>query len=141
MSPCPMVVSQPLNQIKKYGVSVSGLITGLFSACSTVVSGKSVRCCKRSEADMISFTSEQNYYIYPEPISYGVKVLVSDIPANKEIGLPDSDYFHCGNVKELASKLYQVITHPLERLEYDMSKYDRDKIADQTVEVYKGMKK
>jgi uncharacterized membrane protein len=64
--PCPVAVSQPLNQIKKYGVSASDLITGLFSACSTVASMKSVRCCKRSEADMISFTSEQNYYIYPE---------------------------------------------------------------------------
>jgi hypothetical protein len=28
--PCPIAVSQPLNQIKKYSVSVSGLITGLF---------------------------------------------------------------------------------------------------------------
>ena len=71
----------------------------------------------------------------------GVRVLVSDIPANKEIGLPDSDYFHCGNVGELASKLQQVIVYPVEHVEYDMSKYDWGKIADQTVEVYKGMKK
>ena len=76
-----------------------------------------------------------------EAMSYGVRVLVSDIPANKEIGLPDSDYFHCGNVGELASKLQQIIAHPVEHVEYDMSKYDWDKIADQTVEVYKGMKK
>ena len=57
------------------------------------------------------------------------------------IGFSDSDYFHCGNVGELTSKLHQVITHPLERLEYDMSKYDWDKIADQTVKVYKEMDK
>jgi glycosyltransferase involved in cell wall biosynthesis len=76
-----------------------------------------------------------------EAMSYGVRVLVSDIPANKEIGLPNSDYFHCGNVEELVSKLQQVIVHPLEYMEYDMSKYDWDKIADQTAEVYKEMKK
>jgi hypothetical protein len=42
-------------------------------------------------------------------------------------------------VGELASKLQQVIAHPLEHVEYDMSKYDWDKIAEQTAEVYKGI--
>ena len=50
-------------------------------------------------------------------------------PANKEIGLPDPDYFHCGNVEELASRLQQVIDRTLEHVEYDMSKYDWDKIT------------
>lgn len=72
-----------------------------------------------------------------EAMSYRLPVVVSDIPANKEIGLPDPDYFHCGNVEELASKLQQVIDRPLEHVEYDMSKYDWEKIAEQTVEVYK----
>lgn len=72
-----------------------------------------------------------------EAMSYGVKVIVSDIPANKEVGLPDSDYFPVGNVEALAEKLYSVMENPIEHINYDMHKYDWEKIADQVVEIYK----
>ena len=71
-----------------------------------------------------------------EAMSYGVKVLVSDIPANLEVGLPKDDYFHCGDVEELASKLEKIINAQLEHVDYDMSKYDWDKIADEVGGVY-----
>ena len=71
-----------------------------------------------------------------EAMSYGVKVIVSDIPANLEVGLPQDDYFHVGNVNELAKKLNDVITHPVEHIEYDMTKYDWDKIAKEVRKVY-----
>jgi len=34
-------------------------------------------------------------------MSYGLPVLVSDIPANKEVELPAERYFRCGDVDEL----------------------------------------
>ena len=71
-----------------------------------------------------------------EAMSYGVKVIVSDIPANLEVGLPQNDYFHVGNVNELAKKLNDVMTHPVEHIEYDMTKYDWDKIAREVRKVY-----
>lgn len=71
-----------------------------------------------------------------EAMSYGVKVIVSDIPANLEVGLPQNDYFHVGNVDELAKKLNDVMTHPVEHIEYDMTKYDWDKIAREVKEIY-----
>lgn len=71
-----------------------------------------------------------------EAMSYGVKVIVSDIPANLEVGLPQDDYFHVGNVDELAKKLNDVITHPVEHIEYDMTKYDWDKIAKEVKGIY-----
>ena len=71
-----------------------------------------------------------------EAMSYGVKVIVSDIPANLEVGLPQNDYFHVGNVDELAKKLNDVMTHPVEHIEYDMTKYDWDKIAKEVRKVY-----
>ena len=71
-----------------------------------------------------------------EAMSYGVKVIVSDIPANLEVGLPQNDYFHVGNVDELAKKLNDVITHPVEHIDYDMTKYDWDKIAKEVRKVY-----
>lgn len=71
-----------------------------------------------------------------EAMSYGVKVIVSDIPANKEVGLPESDYFPVGNVDALEEKLKAVIGQPLQHIDYDMKKYDWEKIADQVRDVY-----
>ena len=71
-----------------------------------------------------------------EAMSYGVKVIVSDIPANLEVGLDKEDYFHVGNVDALAEKLKTVIQQPLQHIDYDMKKYDWEKIADQVANIY-----
>ena len=71
-----------------------------------------------------------------EAMSYGVKVIVSDIPANLEVGLDKEDYFHVGDIDALAGKLKAVIERPLEHINYDMRKYDWEKIADQVAEIY-----
>ena len=73
-----------------------------------------------------------------EAMSYGVKVVVSDIPASLEVGLPKDDYFHCGNVDELTKKITKIIDAPLEHIEYDMGKYDWEQIADDVAEVYRN---
>lgn len=75
-----------------------------------------------------------------EAMSYGVKVIVSDIPANKEVGLSDCDYFPVGSVDALAGKLKIVIERPLEHINYDMSKYNWEKIVNQVADVYKELK-
>lgn len=75
-----------------------------------------------------------------EAMSYGVKVIVSDIPANLEVGLGKEDYFPVGNVDALADKLKTVIEQPLQHIDYDMKKYDWEKIADQVANVYKEQK-
>ncbi|MGN0220777.1 MAG: glycosyltransferase family 4 protein [Prevotella sp.] len=74
-----------------------------------------------------------------EAMSYKVPVVVSDIPANLEVGLPKEDYFPCGDVEALAEKLTEVVSKPLQKVEYDMGKYDWDKIARQVTDVYKGL--
>lgn len=74
-----------------------------------------------------------------EAMSYGVKVIVSDIPANKEVGLPDSDYFPVGNVETLAEKLREVMAQPIKHISYDMRKYDWEKITDQVADIYRGL--
>ena len=74
-----------------------------------------------------------------EAMSYGVKVIVSNIPANLEVSLPRNDYFPVGNVDALAEKLKVVIFHPLQHIDYDMKKYDWEKIADQVTMVYQNL--
>ena len=71
-----------------------------------------------------------------EAMSYGVKVIVSDIPANLEVGLDKEDYFPVGNVDALTDKLKTIIQQPLQHIDYDMKKYNWEKIADQVDKLY-----
>ena len=70
-----------------------------------------------------------------EAMSYSRKVLVSDIPANLEVGLPGDNYFRCSDVDDLRKGLLRQLSSETAP-EYDMSKYDWDRIARQVIEVY-----
>ncbi|GAB6268095.1 MAG: glycosyltransferase family 4 protein [Smithella sp.] len=77
-----------------------------------------------------------------EAMSFGLPVLVSDIPANKEVGLPQERYFRCGDVNDLKEKMTALIERDLTSDEREKirrqieSKYNWDCIADQTIAVY-----
>lgn len=73
-----------------------------------------------------------------EAMSYKLSVIVSDIPANTEVGLPSDCYFRCGDVEQLSLKLKKVVNSPLCRIDYDMHKYNWDKIAKELIGVYKN---
>lgn len=75
-----------------------------------------------------------------EAMSYRLPVVTSAIPANLEVGLPEACYHQVGDVKALAEKLSAIVSQPLQRIDYDMSKYNWDLIADQVAEIYRGMK-
>ncbi|MBR3540375.1 MAG: glycosyltransferase family 4 protein, partial [Bacteroidales bacterium] len=74
-----------------------------------------------------------------EAMSYGAPILVSDIPANLEVGLPRNNYFHCNDVLELTAKLQETVDMPYEKCSYDMEKYDWDVIAKQVSQVYRSL--
>lgn len=71
-----------------------------------------------------------------EAMSYNLKVLVSDIPANLEVGLNKDSYFKVGNIDELSEKLKTIISSPYSTVEYDMTKYNWDVIAEQVYSLY-----
>ena len=71
-----------------------------------------------------------------EAMSYGAPVVVSDIPANLEVGLPEEAYFPVGDVDALAERLQAAVDNPPSRAGYDMSRYDWDAIAAQVAGVY-----
>ena len=75
-----------------------------------------------------------------EAMSYNLRVLVSDIPANMEVGLDKDSYFKVGDVSELSNKLEDIILSPYSTVKYDMSKYNWDKIAKQVLDIYKSIK-
>jgi glycosyltransferase involved in cell wall biosynthesis len=72
-----------------------------------------------------------------EAMSYGLPVLASDIPANKEVNLSSSCYFHHDEniVNNLTRALaYKIMDESIPH--YDMSSYNWDKITEQTIGVY-----
>lgn len=70
-----------------------------------------------------------------EAMSYNIPVVVSDIPANMEIGLDDSHYFPCGDIEKLADRIKEMISHS-NKIHYDMHRYNWYLIAQKTAEVY-----
>ena len=77
-----------------------------------------------------------------EALSYGLPVLVSDIPANLEVGLPMERYFKCGDITDLRERMTLHLEKDLAPAERDAirrqiaQKYNWDRIADQTLAVY-----
>lgn len=74
-----------------------------------------------------------------EAMSYRLPVVTSAIPANLEVGLPAECYHQVADVKALAGKLKAIVSQPLQRIDYDMSKYDWDEIASQVSGIYESL--
>lgn len=77
-----------------------------------------------------------------EAISYGLLILASDIPANKEVGLASRHYFPLGNISQLAKQLKLFSKQPLSveerhQLRYwAQSSFSWDSVAASTFNVY-----
>jgi glycosyltransferase involved in cell wall biosynthesis len=78
-----------------------------------------------------------------EALSYGVRTIASDIPANLEVGLPESDYFSLANTDALADRLKRAAAESTAeetkaaRSVWVAEKYDWDAIAAHTATVYR----
>ncbi len=71
-----------------------------------------------------------------EAMSYGLDVLVSDIPATHLVDLCDNDYFPKGNYKELSQKITERLVSPKKR-EYELKEFDWNTVANKTIVAYK----
>lgn len=77
-----------------------------------------------------------------EALSHGLPVVISDIPANLEVGLETECYFSTGNVMDLYDKIKKAFGYPVdssycERMrDLIRSRYNWDVIAEQTLHVY-----
>jgi len=82
-----------------------------------------------------------------EAMSYDLPVLVSDIPANREVDLPEERFFRCGDVPDLKKKIAALWNKDLTVDEKNhfrsllAEQYNWDKIARQTIGVYEKVLK
>ena len=72
-----------------------------------------------------------------EAMSYNIDVVVSDIPANKLPELDIADFFRCGEMDSLTKVLNQKEKNLVQERVYDLTNYDWNHIAEQTIAVYK----
>ncbi|MCF8069438.1 MAG: glycosyltransferase family 4 protein [Desulfobacterales bacterium] len=82
-----------------------------------------------------------------EAMSYGLPVLVSDIPANMEVGLSKHRYFKCGDIYDLKNKMANILKSEISEIEKSeienqiKTNYNWREIAIKTVNVYKRVPK
>lgn len=119
--------SRKLKQMAKdYGVVLTGFIKG-----------EKLRTLLSNASCFVLPSSHEGLPIaLLEAMSYKLPVVVSDIPANIEVNLPQANYFHLADVDELATKLQLVVDQPYAEKQYDLSKYQWPHIAQQVYKVY-----
>lgn len=77
-----------------------------------------------------------------EAMSYGLSVLVSDIPANLEVNISKERFFKCGDLEDLRIKMKRLLEKEIseeEKHNFQLlikDKYNWNTIAKQTIEVY-----
>lgn len=74
-----------------------------------------------------------------EAMSYHINVLASDIPANNIPELSAEDFFAVGNIAELQEAITRKLQSTATPRTYDLSNYDWDEIARQTIAVYNSV--
>lgn len=70
-----------------------------------------------------------------EAMSYNIPVLVSSIPANRQLNLPEDSYFETGNTLQLSNKIQEAIDHPTKNT-YNLNDYSWSRVAKMTNEVF-----
>lgn len=80
-----------------------------------------------------------------EALSYGLSVIVSDIPANKEVGLSSECYYPLGDINELARKIIKLTDQEMTEAEktkvqsWVKSQYNWQDIAQSTLSVFESV--
>ena len=76
-----------------------------------------------------------------EAMSYNIDVVVSDIPANLQIGLNDDDYFRVGDEEDLKSKITEKLRGNKKRFFNELlsERFNWDKIAIETNNIYEQL--
>lgn len=131
---------------------VQRLVESASSTANVVMTGyqtgASLQCLYANAGMFVLPSSHEGLSIsLLEALSYGLPALASDIPANLAIELPHRQYFSLGNVSQLAQKMSETASMPLDsrvrnQIKNWVSKsYNWQGVAAQTLKEYQRVMK
>ena len=102
------------------------------------------------QADLAVLLSDASLFVLPsyheglpiaalEAASCGAPILLSDIQPNKDLGLPESNYFRVGDIDDLSENLQRDPDTFRIDLQATIERFDWDVIARQTSDVYDSL--
>lgn len=137
---CKLVIAGACDFEDDYAKRIRKKAKGIGAILTGYVTGKEKEALMSQAKGFVLASSHEGKAIsLLEAMSYHLNVIVSDIPANLEIGLDRGSYFHTGNVMELADRMGNIMVGNMERPCYDLSRYHWDDIAKQTWEIYRRL--
>lgn len=75
-----------------------------------------------------------------ESMSYGVPMIVSDIPATHLVDLPAESYFPAADSSSMASRIRSLYSLDQHRISYDLDAFSWPAVADRTLAVYQSLR-
>ena len=140
LSDIKLVIAGGVEAESSYGKELQQLAKGANVLFAGFVQGEKLeQLYKNARLYVLSSVNEGFPLVLLEAMSYGLDVLVSDIPATHLVELEKEDYFEKANVKDLASRLQSKLCAPLIKREYNLDDFDWDKIANKVNKIYKSL--
>jgi glycosyltransferase involved in cell wall biosynthesis len=134
-----LVIAGGVEAESSYGEELKSKAKGLDVVFAGFVQGEKLeQLYRNARLYVLSSVNEGFPLVLLEAMSYGLDVLVSDIPATHLVELDKSDYFEKANINDLAQKLREKLSKPLLRRIYNLDDFDWEKIADKVNEIYKS---
>ena len=90
---------------------------------------------------VLSSVNEGFPLVLLEAMSYQLPLVVTDIPATHLITLPEDNYVEVANSDALAAGISNALKKEFKLQHYDLSTYNWDSIAKQTLDVYRQVVK
>lgn len=136
-----LVIAGGVEAESSYGEELKDKAKGSDVVFAGFVQGEKLeQLYRNARLYVLSSVNEGFPLVLLEAMSYGLDVLVSDIPATHLVELDKGDYFEKANVSDLALKLRDKLNKPQPRRIYNLDDFDWEKIADKVNDIYRSLK-
>jgi len=132
-----VVIAGTNDHSNNYQELLTRLDTGKKIVFTGYTTGENLRqLYSHARAYVLSSVNEGFPMVMLEAMSFALPLVVSDIPATRQVDLPEENYFAAGNVEALRDAIQHTLEQPDEPIHYDLEKYDWQAIAELTQQQY-----
>jgi len=140
LSDYKLVIAGGVEAESSYGKELQQHAKGSNVVFAGFVQGEKLeQLYKNARLYVLSSVNEGFPLVLLEAMSYGLDVLVSDIPATHLVELNKDDYFEKVNVGDLTQKLQRKLCKPIIKRKYNLDDFDWEKIANKVNGIYHSL--